>query len=109
MEKSPRNSTAGQFNIKRLFWTMIVASVVFKIADMTGLLGALAGNWEFARGNGRVVIVLSIVVFSFIAMIYIGWIGIRLPHLVEQFFEIRKKRINRREKYRQEFDSWRKN
>lgn len=107
MEKSPRNSSAGQFSIKRLFWTLIVASLVFKIADMIGLLGALAGNWEFARGNGRVLIVISIIVFSFIALVYIGWIGIRLPHLVDQFMEIRKKRIDRRERYRQEFEAWR--
>ena len=84
---------------------MIVASCLFKLADMVGFLGLIAGNWELARGNGRGVIVISIIIFSVIAIVYIGWLGIRLPHLIEQYFEIRKKRQIRRNELIQTFES----
>lgn len=105
MNTSNRSSTSNQFSIKRLFWTMIVASAVFKLADMFGFLGLIAGNWELARGSGRGLIIISIIVFSVIAVVYIGWFGIRLPHLIDQYFEIRKKRQLRRNELIRAFES----
>ena len=99
MNTPNRSPIGSQFSIKRLFWTMIVASAVFKIADMTGLLGFISSNWEFARGNYRVIIIISIIVFTAIAVFYIGWIGIRLPHLIDQYRDIQKKRSERRTEY----------
>jgi len=103
MDPSKSKSPIGsQFSIKRLFWTMVVASAIFKLADMTGLLGFISSNWQFARGNYRVLLIASIIAFTVIAIFYIGWIGIRLPHLIEQHIDIQKKRQARREKYREE-------
>ncbi len=84
---------------------MIVASVVFKLADMVGLLQLIAGNWEFARGSGRAAIIVSIIVFSAIAIVYIGWLGIRLPYLIAQNMELRKKRDQRRERFKEELEA----
>ena len=42
MNTPTRSPVSNQFSIKRLFWTMIVASVVFKLADMLGLLSGMA-------------------------------------------------------------------
>lgn len=84
---------------------MIVASIVFKLADVTGLLGFIANVWEFARGNGRAVIILSVIVFTLITIVYIGWLGLRLPYLIEQQFEIKKKRDLRRQKFLDEYKS----
>lgn len=105
MSTPSNNSAASQFSIKRLFWTLIVASVVFKIADVTGLLAAFNGNWEFARGSGKVIIVVSLIAFSLITLIYIGWLGIRFPHLVDQYIAIRKRRQKRREEFIEEFEA----
>jgi len=108
IEESPiQNSVSSQFSIKRLFWTMIVASVIFKLADMTGILGFIASNWEFARGSHKITIVFSIVAFSLVAVVYIAWIGIRLPWLIDRYLIVRRKRHRRREKFRQEFEAWR--
>jgi len=87
---------------------MIVASVVFKIADQMGLLGFIASNWEFARGSQKVTIIFSIIAFSFVAVVYIGWLGIRLPWLIDRHLIVRRKRSLRREKHRQEFEAWQK-
>ena len=109
MDTSNRNRSpiGSQFSIKRLFWTLIVASVIFKIADMSGLLSMIAGNWEFARGNNRVIIIISIIVFTVIAIIYIAWLGIRLPHLIDQYLAVEKKRKERRSEYFQISESQR--
>jgi hypothetical protein len=81
---------------------MIVASVVFKLADLVGLLDLIAGNWEFARGNSRAWIIISIIIFTVIAIVYIGWLGIRLPHLIEQHLALKKKRDHRRQLYKEQ-------
>ena len=107
-ETADQQTSSSQFSIKRLLWTLIVASLIFKLADMTGITKVISGQWEFARGSNRYLLVMSIIVFALIAIVYIMWLGIRLPHLLEQYFEIRKKRQRRREKYRQEYESWRK-
>ncbi len=85
-----------------------MASVAFKLADMSGILQAVAGHWEFARGNHKVLLVASLLAFALIALVYIAWFGIRLPYLIEQYIEIRKKRQRRKEEYRKEFEAWRK-
>ncbi len=103
MSTSP-SSTSNQFSIKRLFWTMIVASVVFKLADLVGLLDLIAGNWEFARGNSRAGIIVSIIIFTVIAVVYIGWLGIRLPYLIEQYLVLKKKRDQRRKQFEKELE-----
>ena len=100
MNTPTRSPVSNQFSIKRLFWTMIVASVVFKLADMLGLLSGMAQMWNAARGNQAVVVIISIIVFTVIAIIYIAWLGIRLPHLIEQYVVIQKKRNQRRDEYR---------
>jgi len=104
---SQHTSTSSQFTIKRLFWTLVVASVIFKLADMIGVTDAIGGHWELARGPHKVVLVISLILFSLIAVVYIAWIGIRLPYLIEQYFHIRKKRQLRREQYRKKYESWR--
>ena len=86
---------------------MIVASVVFKLADISGILQLIAGNWEFARGNGRATIIISIIIFSLISVVYIGWFGIRLPHLIDQIVAVKKKRNLRREQFKQELEKLR--
>jgi len=108
MNTPDRSPVGSQFSIKRLFWTMIVASAVFKIADVLGLLNSIALMWGMARGNNRVLVIISILVFTVIAVIYIGWIGIRLPHLIEQRLAIQKKRQQRRSEYLQMLESARK-
>jgi len=105
MNTSQRSPVASQFSIKRLFWTMIVASAVFKLADMLGLLTGIANTWELARGNQRVVVIISIIVFTVIAVIYIVWLGIRLPHLIEQYIALQKKRQQRRSEYLEVLES----
>lgn len=84
---------------------MIVASVVFKLADISGFLGLIAGNWEFARGSGRAVIIISIIIFALIAIVYIGWLGIRLPYLIDQYQKIRSKRKLRRDELIRVFEA----
>ena len=108
MNTSPSASTSGQFSIRRLFWTMIVASIVFKLADMTGFLHLIAGNWYLARGTGRAWIIFSIVLFTIIAIVYIAWFGIRLPYLIEQRIVQRKKRQQRRDQFQKEIEAHRK-
>ena len=100
MDKSERSPIGSQFSIKRLFWTMIVASVVFKLADLFGFLNLISMTWEAARGNQLVLVIISIIAFTVIAIIYIAWLGIRLPHLIEQYVVIQKKRNQRRDEYR---------
>ena len=108
MRQAPeQKAVSSQFSIKRLFWTLIVASVIFKLADMIGMLDFIADNWEFARGGQQVAIIISIIAFSLVSLFYIGWIGIRLPWLIERFLIIQRKRNHRREKLRQEFEAWR--
>jgi len=105
MNTSTRSPVGSQFSIKRLFWTMIVASAIFKLSDMLGLLSGVALMWNAARGNQAVVVIISIIVFTVIAIVYIAWLGIRLPHLVEQQVAIQKKRQQRRNEYRQLLES----
>lgn len=107
-ETGSQSTISSQFTIKRLFWTLIVASVVFKLADMTGLLRAITNNWDFARGNHKVLLVISILAFALIALVYIAWFGIRLPYLIERYVEVRKKREQRREEFREEYEAWKK-
>ena len=107
-EASEQKTVSSQFSIKRLFWTLIVASVIFKLADMTGIFGFVLSNWEFARGGQKVAIIFSIIAFSVVSIFYIAWIGIRLPWLIERRMIIQRKRNHRREKLRQEFEAWRK-
>lgn len=85
---------------------MIVASLIFKLADVTGVTDFVRQSWEASRDNQRVVIVISIIAFALIAIGYIAWIGIRLPYLLEKYFEIKRKRISRREQFKQELDAW---
>lgn len=109
MNTPTRSPVSNQFSIKRLFWTMIVASVFFKLADMLGLLSGMAQMWNAARGNQAVVVIISIIVFTVISIVYIAWFGIRFPHLIEQQVAIQRKRKQRRNEYRQLLESKRKN
>ncbi|QEG20158.1 hypothetical protein [Mariniblastus fucicola] len=99
------NQASNQFSIQRLFWTLIVASVIFKLADMTGIVDAFSSSWKFARGNGQVGVIISVIILSLVVMVYIGWIGLRLPWLIEQSSEIRKKRAQRRKQLLRELES----
>ena len=101
MNETNRSPVANQFSIQRLFWTMIVASVVFKLADMFGFLSLISITWNSARGNQQVLIIISVIVFTVIAIYYIAWLGIRLPYLIDQYVVIQKKRNQRRTEYRQ--------
>jgi len=101
-------SSSSQFTIKRLFWTLIVASVAFKLADMVGIFGMISRSWDLSQGTARALIVTSIIVFSLIMVAYIAWIGIRLPWLIERFRSIRHKRRERQQRLRDEYETLRK-
>jgi hypothetical protein len=106
-EALEQKAVSNQFSIKRLFWTLIVASVIFKLADMTGLMTFVSDNWDYARGGQKLAILLSIIAFALVSFFYIGWLGIRLPWLIERQLIVRRKRNQRREKLRQEIEAWR--
>jgi hypothetical protein len=106
MESTKPPSVASQFSIKRLFWTLIVASLIFKLADATGVIDFVIQSWTTSRDSQRVAIAMSIIASSLIAIGYIAWIGIRLPFLFEKYFEIRKKREARRKQFKQELETW---
>lgn len=100
-------SSSNQFSIKRLFWTVIVASVAFKLADMTGVFGMISRTWELSQGTTRALVVTTIIVFGLIVMAYIAWIGIRLPWLIERFYTIRQKRRDRQQRLREQYETLR--
>lgn len=101
-------SSSSQFTIKRLFWMLIVASVAFKLADLSGVFRMVSSSWNLSQGAGRGQIFTSILVFALIAMAYIVWIGIRLPWLIDRFRSIRHKRRQRQQRLRDQYETLRK-
>ena len=108
MAEVEQESSSSQFTIKRLFWTMIVASVAFKLAEMLGFFRMITTTWNRSEGAQSVMLTGLVIIIGSVMMAYIFWIGIRLPWLIERYRSIRQKRQQRRQEFRDQYESLRK-
>ena len=108
MDEVEHESSSSQFTIKRLFWTMIVASVTFKLAETIGFFRMITSTWDRSQGTESLMITGLVIIVASIIMAYIFWIGIRLPWLIERYRSIREKRLQRRQQFREQYETLRK-
>ena len=108
MAKAEHESSSSQFTIKRLFWTMVVASLVFKLAESVGFFRMITNAWGQSQGSQTFKITVFLIIIAAVILPYIFWIGIRLPWLIERYWSIRKKRLQRRQQLRDEYEALRK-
>lgn len=99
MDELPKPTLGRQFTIKRLLWTVIIASAFLKLADLTGIFQFAFGSWESASNSQRILVVVSTIFMTVVGIGYVAWLGLRLPWLLESYLDIRKRRKLRREEY----------
>jgi hypothetical protein len=93
---SQHEAAASQFSIKRLLWMMFVAALFLKLGQLTGAVEFFSRWMELSGANSFWPFAAAVTTFA-VAIVYIGWFGIRLPYLIARYRDIRKRRKRRYE------------